>query len=75
MHRCAGGLWLQAHTARIATLLRRQNISLCALLISRLSYNADSSHDALPNLGSIHVMERESEKLKKNHEPAIMKEI
>ena len=30
MHRCAGGLWLQGHTARIATLLRWQNISLCA---------------------------------------------
>ena len=37
MHRCAGGLWLQEHTARIATLLRWQNISLCALLISRLT--------------------------------------
>jgi len=33
----AGGLWLQGHTARIAT-LRWQNISLCALLISRPSY-------------------------------------
>jgi len=35
LHRCAGGLWLQGHCARIATLLHWQNISLCALLISR----------------------------------------
>ena len=28
----------RTHCARVATLLRRQNISLCALLISRPSY-------------------------------------
>ena len=38
MFRCVGVLWLQEHTARISTLLRWQNISLCALLISRHSY-------------------------------------
>jgi len=35
---CAGWLWLKGHTTRIATLLRWQNISLCALRISCLSY-------------------------------------
>ena len=39
MHRCAWGLWLQGHTARASLLCSvLQNISLCALLISRPSY-------------------------------------
>jgi len=40
----------RTHCVRIATLLRWQNISLCALLISRLSYHHTVEYDNVVNI-------------------------